>query len=102
MLGKFINDGDMQALVSKNDFRFLWENLECYTNLRKFSVAVDSLNRHREKKISFKVKAFEQVSSNNVDRVARLTEIEHQLWFVNERDMSDCQRCYKLYRFKSK
>ncbi len=67
-------------------FGFYLENLEYYTNLRKFSLAVDSLNKHREKKISFKMKAFEQVGGINADRVASLSEMEHELWFVNERD----------------
>lgn len=86
LLDKYIKDGDMQTLVKKINSEFYLEDLEYYTNLRKFSLTIDSLNRNREKKISFKVKAFEQVGSVNADRVIRLPEREQQLWFVNERD----------------
>jgi hypothetical protein len=84
-INNYIKSGDMQTLVEKI-FGFYLEDLEYYTNLRKFSLAIDSLNKHREKKISFKVKAFEQVGSINFDRVLSLSQREQQLWFVNERD----------------
>jgi hypothetical protein len=81
LLTKYIKDGDMQALVEKGSGFYL-EDLEYYTNLRKFSFTIDSLNKYREKKISFKVKAFEQT----VERLLSISHKEHQLWFVNERD----------------
>ncbi len=84
-INNYIRSGDMQTVVGKI-LGFNLEDLEYYSNLRKFSHAIDSLNRHREKKISFKVKAFEQAGSINSDRVISLSQREQQLWFVNERD----------------
>jgi hypothetical protein len=91
LLDKYIKDGDMQALFEKIKSEFFLEDLEYFLNLRKFSLTVDSLNRHREKKISFKVKAFEQAGFANSDRVYSLPQKEDELWFVNERDSATAE-----------
>jgi hypothetical protein len=86
LLAKLIEDGDMDALLGKIYSEFYLEDLEYFLNLRKFSLTVDSLNLHRDKKISFKVKAFEQAGYANADKVYSLPQKEDELWFVNERD----------------
>ena len=93
LLDNFIKDGDMQTLTGKMIFGFYLEDLEYYTNLRKFSLAIDTLNKHRDKKISFKMKAFEQVGGINADRVLSLSQREDELWFVNERILN-CRKSY--------
>ena len=86
LLAKFIEDGDMDALTGKIYSEFYLEDLEYFVNLRKFSLMIDTLNLNRDKKISFKVKAFEQVGSADADKVYSLPQKEDELWFVNERD----------------
>lgn len=86
LLAKYIKDGDIQALTEKIISEFYLENLEYFVNLRKFSLTVDSLNLHRDKNISFKIKAFEQGGYANADAVYGLLQREDELWFVNERD----------------
>jgi hypothetical protein len=86
LLNKYMKDGDMDALVGRIYSEFFLENLEYFVNLRKISLTIDSLNKHRDKKISFKVKAFEQGGYANADKVYGLPQKEDELWFVNERD----------------
>ena len=92
----YIKTGKDSMINEKISPYVYMEDIECFRNLRKINIYIDTLNIKRKNKIVMNVLGFEDIGFNVDENYLRKNQRDSELWFVNERDKNTSE---KLIRY---